>query len=112
MHKAFVEGERVRLGREHVTIRTQYELQAASGAGRLFTPELICRIEGTYGRQLCPEEGAPSLSRAELRRSLGSSLLDDPHCSIGSRPHLSDLHPGVETPRPIRGRRGLIDPIL
>ena len=86
-YKAFVEGERARLGEEHVTIRTQYELQAASGAGRLFTPELIRGMRGTYGRRLCPEEGKLYVAGVDI----AGRVLED------GRPILNDRDETVVT---------------
>jgi hypothetical protein len=56
-YKRFVEGEIGRLGLEHPTIQTQYLLEPATGAGRLFSEEVLSRMSSTHSRHIGPEEG-------------------------------------------------------
>ena len=55
-YKAFVENEIDRLGRDHVTIRTQYFLQTVSGAGFLLTEKQRHLLRGKHEWLDSPEE--------------------------------------------------------
>jgi hypothetical protein len=65
-YRQFVEGEIRRLGIDHPTIRTQYMLEAATGAGRLFSEELLERMKGTHGRFVGPEEGKQYVAGVDI----------------------------------------------
>ena len=65
-YKEFVEGEIGRLGIDHPTIRTQYMLEAATGAGRLFSEELLQRMRGTHERLVGPEEGKQYVAGVDI----------------------------------------------
>ena len=50
-YRKFVQSEIDRLGETHPTVLTQYKLQPVAGAGHLFPPPLLAKIQGTHGRQ-------------------------------------------------------------
>jgi hypothetical protein len=55
-YRKFVESEIARLGPEHITIRTQYELQPISGAGFLLNELQRHMIKGQHSWQYGPED--------------------------------------------------------
>lgn len=55
-YKHFVESEMLRLGAEHVSIRTQYRLLPISGAGFLFNDLQRHLLRGTHQWQAAPDE--------------------------------------------------------
>jgi hypothetical protein len=55
-YRKFVEAEIARLGPDHVTIKTQYELQPISGAGFLLNELQRHMIQGTHQWQWRPED--------------------------------------------------------
>jgi len=54
----FVQGEINRLGADHPIIRTQFLLEPVSAAGRLFSPELLASLRGSFSRQVLPVTGS------------------------------------------------------
>jgi Terminase RNaseH-like domain len=72
--------EIARLGERHPTIRTQYELEAITGAGRLFPPALLEAIQGTHPRSLHPDEGRTYVAGVDVAGQVsedGKPLLND-----------------------------------
>ncbi|MEL7562545.1 hypothetical protein [Dehalogenimonas sp. 4OHTPN] len=57
-YRAYVEGERLRLGENHPAFRSQYALLPASGGGGFFTDEQLIMMMGDYPRQRSPRPGA------------------------------------------------------
>lgn len=95
-YKKFVESEIARLGEEHMSIKTQYLLQAVSGAGRYFSPlqltlladgsvcwEDVAAEDGVYiaGMDVAGEErpnpdGTPTKSRDSTVITIGRVSYD------------------------------------
>jgi hypothetical protein len=56
-YRAYVAGERARLGEDHPLFRTQYCLEPVQGGGGFLSPEQIAQIAGDHPRQRWPETG-------------------------------------------------------
>jgi len=56
-YERFVLGEIERLGADHPTIRTQYELQTIEGETRFFSPTQLAQLQGTHAPEEVPGEG-------------------------------------------------------
>ncbi|KTB49162.1 Terminase-like family [Dehalogenimonas alkenigignens] len=57
-YRAYVEGERLRLGENHPAFRSQYALLPAAGGGGFFTDEQLIMMLGDHPRQRSPRPGA------------------------------------------------------
>jgi hypothetical protein len=57
-YRAYVEGERARLGENHPTFRSQYALLNASDGGGFFSEEQLIRMMGDFPRHRSPRPGA------------------------------------------------------
>jgi GNAT superfamily N-acetyltransferase len=57
-YRAFVEGERRRLGDDHPIVKTQYRLETVDGAGRLFNAEQLELLKGSHPRVAGQDEGS------------------------------------------------------
>ncbi len=56
-YRAYVEGERERLGEEHPLFLTQYRLLPPKGGGGLFTRTQVALLQGSHERQRGPAAG-------------------------------------------------------
>ncbi|XUX00950.1 MAG: hypothetical protein TUN42_02890 [Dehalogenimonas sp.] len=57
-YRAYVEGERTRLGENHPTFRTQYALKNVSNGGGFFSDEQLISLTGDFPRCRFPKPGA------------------------------------------------------
>jgi hypothetical protein len=57
-YRAYVEGERARLGEDHPVFRTQYRLLNVSDGGGFFSDEQLIRMMGDFPRHRSPRPGA------------------------------------------------------
>jgi hypothetical protein len=71
-YRAFVEGERRRLGDDHPIVKTQYRLETVDGAGRLFNAEQLELLKGSHPRVAGPDEGSGFLYVAGVDVAGGS----------------------------------------
>ena len=57
LYRAYVEGERQRLGEEHPLFRTQYRLLPIAAGEGMFSRSQLARLEGSHGRLRGPRPG-------------------------------------------------------
>ncbi len=57
-YRAYVEGERARLGENHPTFRTQYALLNVSNGGGFFSDDQLMKLGGDFPRFRSPRSGA------------------------------------------------------
>lgn len=70
----FAEGERERLGENHPLFLTQYALQQAPGAGRLFTGAQRAQLAGAHARQHSPLAGEKYVAGLDIGGGMSDSL--------------------------------------
>jgi len=94
----FVEGERERLGENHPLFLTQYALQQAPGAGRLFTGAQRAQLGGTHHRQHAPIAAENYVAGLDIGGGMGDSQHDSTVLTIA---RVIDLAAGalVQEPR-------------
>ncbi len=57
LYRAYVEGERARLGEEHPLFRTQYRLLPIAAGEGMFSRSQLARLQGSHGRLRGPRPG-------------------------------------------------------
>lgn len=94
----FVEAERARLGESHPLFLTQYCLQQAPGAGRLFSGPQKAQLAGTHSRRHVPASGETYVAGLDIGGGMGEGDHDATVLTIGRvvEPRSDAL---VQTPR-------------
>ncbi|MBF8266517.1 MAG: hypothetical protein HW388_25 [Dehalococcoidia bacterium] len=66
LYRAYVEGERQRLGESHPLFRTQYLLEPLHGGGGLFSPQQRAQMQGDHSRRSSPEQGKVYVAAVDI----------------------------------------------
>ena len=68
MYRAYVEGERQRLGEGHPLFRTQYLLEPLHGGGGFFSSQQRVQLQGHHSRRSSPEQGKVYVAGVDIAR--------------------------------------------
>ena len=79
-YRAFVLGERARLGARHPLFTTQYMMEQVAGGGRLLTPALVAQLQGEHDRKR--KRPGPALIAAGLDVSGGESTANKTDATV------------------------------